>query len=361
MIGRPPMMPDRPDLARRRRSRAEEATMSADILSDVLRAVRLSGAVFFDVDASSPWVAEAPPAAAIASHVMPGAQHVIEYHIVTSGSCWACLVEAPDEPVRLTPGSVIVFPQGDPHALSSAPRMRAAPDLEVYRRPADGTPLPFLLEQHGGGPERAQLICGFLGCDARPFNPLIQALPRLLHVADGYGSGDGWLGSLIQATLKESREKRAGSDGILARLSELIFVEVVRRHAESLPGQASGWLAGLRDPQIGRAVRLLHGDPGRSWTLADLARETGVSRTVLAERFAGALGMPPMAYLLHWRMQIAAGLLASGSATLAQIAAEVGYESEAAFSRAFKRCTGMPPAAWRAQAEAAELVSMLAG
>ncbi|UEM05484.1 AraC family transcriptional regulator [Skermanella rosea] len=322
--------------------------MIADVLSDLLRSVRLSGAVFFEVDATSPWVAEAPPSSEVAPLVMPGAQHVIEYHVVTDGACWAGIVNADTDPVRLTRGSVIIFPRGDPHVLSSAPRMRAAPDLGVYRQPAEGETLPFRLEPAGGGPDATRLICGFLGCDNRPFNPLLQALPRLLHIDDGCGARGGWLGSLIEATVRESRNSGAGSVGVLEKLSELIFMEAVRLHAETLPPETAGWLGALRDPQVGRALMLLHGDPGRPWTLPGLAREAGVSRTVLAERFTARLGMPPMTYLTRWRMQLAAGMLLHDTACIADVAVRIGYESEASFSRAFKRCTGLPPASWRA-------------
>lgn len=346
MTARPPTLPQRPDVRCPARGRPAEA----DILSDMLRSVRLSGALFFDVRASSPWVAETPPAAELAAIVMPGAQHVIEYHVVVAGECWANLTAAGADPVRLTRGSVIVFPQGDAHVFSSTPGMRATTpataDPALYR-PRPDRAMPFVVEQQGDGPEKARLLCGFLGCDARPFNPLLQALPRMLHVPGGYSARRGKLAFLIDAIIEESRDGRIGGGGILAKLSELIFLEVVRLHAESLAGGAKGWLAGLGDPHIGRAIRLIHADPGRPWTLPDLAREAGVCRTLLAERFAAALGMPPMAYLQNWRMQIAAGLLTCGEAKVAGVAADVGYESEAAFSRAFKRSTGMPPAAWR--------------
>lgn len=322
--------------------------MSTDILSDVLRAVRLSGAIFFEVDASSPWVSEAPPSQQVGSVVMPGARHVIEYHVVTNGTCWAALVETDQDPIHLAPGSVIVFPHGDPHVLSSAPGMRAKPDLGAFRRPIQGESLPFHLEQHGGGPEQVSLICGFLGCDLLPFNPLIQALPKCVHVAHAYTAEGGWLKTLIAAILKESREKRIGGASVLSRLSELIFIEVLRRYMESLPREMVSWFTALSDPQLGRAIRLLHSDASRPWTLGDLAREVGVSRTILIEHFNAYLGVAPMSYLFNWRMQIAASMLAGGSATIFTIAANVGYESEAAFSRAFKRFTGMPPAAWRA-------------
>jgi AraC-like DNA-binding protein len=320
--------------------------MKEDILSDVLRSVRLSGAIFFDVAASSPWVAEAPAAASVAPRVLPGAQHVIEYHVITSGSGWAMLIDADEPPVRLAPGSVIMFPQGDRHVLSSRPHMRAEPAFALFDQPRELAP-PFYIEQFGGGPEKTRLICGFIGCDVRPFNPVIQALPRMVHIPDGYTAGDGWLSSLIKAIMNESRKTRVGADNVLSRLSELIFIEVVRSYMESLPEDATGWLAALADRHVGRTLRLLHDDPGRAWTLDLLAREVGVSRTVLVNRFSAHLGVAPMTYLGNWRMQVAAGMLLRGGATVAGIAAAVGYESEAAFSRSFKRCTGLSPGAWR--------------
>jgi AraC-like DNA-binding protein len=320
--------------------------MREDILSDVLRTVRLSGAVFFDVAASSPWVAEAPPAATVAPKVMPRAQHVIEYHVITSGFGWATLLDSGDDPVRLAPGSVIMFPQGDRHVLSSKPQMRAKPDLSVFDQPEHLSP-PFYLEQFGDGPEETRMICGFIGCDLVPFNPVIHTLPRMVHVPDGYTHGDGWLSSLIRAIMKESRKQRVGAQSVLSKLSELLFIEVVRSYTESLPDDARGWLAALTDPCVGRAIELLHDDPKRSWTLESLARDVGVSRTVLVNRFSEHLGVAPMTYLTNWRMQLAARMLTDGGTPISRIADEVGYKSEAAFSRTFKRCTSISPGAWR--------------
>jgi AraC-like DNA-binding protein len=323
---------------------------TADIISDVLRAVRLTGAIFFDVRAASPWASQAPPAHELAPLVIPGAQAVLEYHVITGGTCFARIVGDDDEPVRLDAGSIVVFPQGHPHVLSSAPEVQATKfDMRPYHPTARRSSPPFRLDTNAGGGEATHMICGFLGFDAKPFNPLVHALPKLLHVAGGY-SGDGWLGSLITATVNESRQRRLGSSSILPKLSELIFIEVVRRHMESLPDRAVGWFAALRDPQVGRALQLIHQDARHPWDLATLARAVGVSRTLLVERFSACVGVAPMSYLVNWRMQLAAGLLAAGSLNIARIAGEVGYESEAAFSRAFKRSTGMPPAAWRSAA-----------
>lgn len=332
--------------------------MKNDILSDVLHTVKLSGAVFFDVSASSPWVAEAPPMSSIAPRIMPEAQHVMEYHVITSGFCWATLLDSAEAPVRLTPGSVIMFPQGDQHVLSSEPNMRTSPNMSIFERATVEAP-PFYLRQLGDGPDDTRMTCGFIGCDTLPFNPIIQTLPRMIHIPDGYNRADGWLRELINTIMKETRRRRVGMQSVLAKLSELLFIEVVRCHAESLPAEARGWLAALADARIGRAIKALHRDPKRSWTLDILAREVGVSRTVLVNCFSEHLGMAPMTYLSKWRMQLAARMLADGNATIAQIAEEVGYESEAAFSRSFKRSTGVSPGAWRSERAAAAFAAKL--
>lgn len=325
--------------------------MSEDILSDVLRSVRLTGAIFFDVDVSEPWVSAAPPSSSIADAVVPGAEHVIEYHVIVEGHCWA-RVTNPETgaPIRLSPGSIIAFPHGDTHILASAPDMTAEPDLDAFYQAVRGRDLPFHLDFSDGRETDTSMLCGFLGCDLVPFNPLIASLPRVVHIPNGYDSGDGFLGQLIRAAVREARTKTAGSGGVLSKLSELLFIEMVRRYAETIPQDEGGWLAGLGDPHVGRALRLLHADPARDWTLACLAREVGVSRSVLAERFTRSVGMAPMTYLANWRMQSAAAMLSAGPVPLGQVAADVGYDSEAAFSRAFKRCTGVSPAHWRRSA-----------
>ncbi|HTV19056.1 MAG TPA: AraC family transcriptional regulator [Polyangiaceae bacterium] len=326
--------------------------MSSDTLSEVLRAVRLNGAVFFSVDAAAPWVAEAPHSTEIAPFILEGVEHVMEYHVVTSGTCWGGL---PGEaPVRLEAGDIIVFPHGDGHVMSSAPGMRKAPDLAHFRE-ARRQGLPISLQLDGGGDERSQLICGFLGCDARPFNPLLATLPRVLHLPRR-SADDGVIEQLVKLALAESSTARAGGECVLARLSELLLVEVVRRYVATLPPENVGWLAGLRNESIGRVLGKLHDRPAHPWSLDELAREAGVSRSVLAERFAHFVGIPPMQYLAQWRMQLAASLLASSSSGLSEIAERVGYGSEAALSRAFKRWVGMAPADWR-RGRRAELVA----
>jgi AraC-like DNA-binding protein len=318
--------------------------MAADALSDLLRTVRLTGAVFFNLDVSDPWVAETPPASECRPFVMPRAQHVIEFHVVTKGFCWGGLVDG--EPVRLEAGDVIIFPQGDAHVMSSAPGMRAQPDIAVYQG-SEQTQLPFALTLGDAGPPTAQVVCGFFGCDSRPFNPLLEAMPRVLHLRGGANLQTELLGHFIRAAIEEAENKRAGGESVLSRLSELMFVEVVRRYIISLPQEQTGWLAGLRDRHVGRALNLLHGRPAFGWTLESLAEEVGLSRSALSRRFTHFVGVPPMHYLAQWRMQVAAGLLTSSIDTIAQVATEVGYDSQAAFSRTFKKLVGNTPAIWR--------------
>ncbi len=314
----------------------------------MLRTVRLTGALFFLVDASAPWGLELPDGSRLASAILPRAQHVISYHVVMEGTCWGGL--GTETAVRLEAGDVLVFPHGDAYAMSMAPGRPGGPDvgevLAYMRQMASGR-MPFTLREGGGGLERLRLVCGFLGCDVRPFNPLMATLPRLLHVRRAAGSASDPLSQLIEFTLAESREQRAGSECVRLRVSELMFVEVVRRYLASLPAEETGWLAGLRDPQVGRALALLHERPAHAWTLESLARDAGLSRSALADRFTHFVGHPPMQYLTRWRMQVAARLLAEGVAKVSAVALDVGYDSEAAFNRAFKKVAGVPPGAWR--------------
>jgi AraC-like DNA-binding protein len=307
----------------------------------VLSAVRLTGALFFDVAARAPWVAEAPAAKLLGPLVLPGSQHVIEYHVVTEGSCWASLID--DSPIPLERGDIVVFPQGDAHVMSSAPGMRGPPELEQYAI-ANGRSLPITVNLGEGGPS-AHVVCGFLGCDATPFNPLLATLPRLIRLRRGLVETE--LDHVLKLALNESTNARPGSECVLARLSEVLFIEVVRHHVASASSGNTGWLAGLRDEHVGRALAQLHRLPAHDWTLDKLARDVGLSRSMLAERFLQFVGDTPMHYLAKWRMQLAAGLLTRTTSSLAEVATQVGYTSEAAFSRAFKRLVGVAPALYR--------------
>jgi AraC-like DNA-binding protein len=322
--------------------RPAEAHVAADALSDVLKTIRLTGATFFDVAASAPWVAEQLPAGRVLPTILPGAGHLIAYHVVTEGRCFANIIG--EEPILVEAGEVIVFTRGDPHVMASHPHMRADAVEDPLNALAT-TQLPFTINHGRSGPVTTRLVCGFLACDAQLFNPLLDNLPPVIKVGEGR---DGpWLSQFIRVAATESAEKQAGGESVLARLSELMFIEVVRRHLTGLPENQDGWLAGLRDPFVGRALSLMHANPACNWTIEDLARDVGLSRSVLAERFAQLVGVPPMQYLAQWRMQIASGMLSGGRVNIATVAAEIGYSSEAAFSRAYKRMVGVPPSVRR--------------
>jgi AraC-like DNA-binding protein len=320
----------------------------ADTLSDVLQTVRLTGALFFLVDARSPWVAEAPASHVLSPVLLPQAQHVVSYHVIRHGACWC---ESPGlEPLPLAAGDVLVVPHGHEYALTSQPGLRtgysAAETLRWFEDMAAGR-LPFVVQEGGAGPERIDVVCGFLGCDALPFNPVLATLPPLLRIRlPAAGTGDR-LETLLGYAVAESKGRSAGSQSVLLRIAELVFVEVLRAHLVAAGEEASGWLNGLRDPLVGQVLARLHAAPAEAWTLERLAHDVGASRTVLSDRFTQFVGLAPMLYLTRWRLQLAARRLLEPGAKVAGVAWEVGYESEAAFSRAFKRCTGVSPMTWR--------------
>jgi AraC-like DNA-binding protein len=327
----------------------EEAYAAArDPLSDVLRTVRLTGALYFVVEATSPWGVNVPRASVFGSTIVPRAQHVVSYHVVTRGRGFVAVGRL--APVPFEVGDVLVIPHGDRYAMFSDAGACPGDDVDAalaFFAAMSAGKLPFVVTEGGGGDERAQFVCGFLGCDARPFNPLLAALPPLMRVRRSAAGHDGLLDRLIELTLAEARAPRAGGDCVRLRLSELMFVEVVRAYLEGDPGARSGWLAALRDARIGRALALLHARPAEPWTLERLAREAGLSRSVLAQRFLDVVGHPPMQYLAQWRMQLAARELADSGTKVAAVALAVGYASEAAFSRCFKKIAGVSPAQWR--------------
>lgn len=331
------------------------ATQRIDPLSDVLRTVKLSGALFFVIDASQPWGVEVPHKDSYVASLFPAAQHVVCYDIILDGEGWVAMPG--NEPVRFEGGDILVFAHGDPYRLLSAPDQRPEYDAVAtvgFLREMVAGRLPFVMEEGGGGEPRTRYVCGYLGCDMLPFNPLLDALPPLLHVTGAGRQPGDRLDRLIELTLEAAQSNLPGGDAVRLRLSELLFVEAIRRHLAAQPAAQpagrQGWLAGLADPAVGRALALLHGEPARPWTLDRLARAAGVSRTVLAERFARLVGCPPMHYLTLWRLQRAARLLADSPIKVAAAAHAVGYESEAAFNRAFKKATGTPPGAWRRRA-----------
>jgi len=323
-------------------------THGADPLSDVLRTVKLTGALFFLVDASFPWGVEVPHADAFSSIILPRAQHIVSYHIILKGVGWASIPGVTS--TWFEAGDILVLPHGDPYSMLSEPDQPPEFDvkatMDYFREMAAGR-LPFVSKEGGGGEPRSEFVCGFLGCDMEPFNPVLSTLPRLLRIKRSHNGRDGLLSRLIDLTLAEARRPRVGGESIRLRLSELVFVEVMRRYLEALPAHETGWLSGLRDPAIGKVLAMLHEQPAYPWTLNELAGRACMSRAAFSARFTHLIGHAPMRYLMLWRMQLAARLLADSSMKVAVVGREIGYESEAAFSRSFKKTVGMSPAVWR--------------
>jgi len=313
-----------------------------DVLSDVLRCVRLSGAVLFRGEFSAPWSLTSPPGPELARILLPAARHVVLLHIVASGQCWVRV--GGRQPSLVQAGDMIMLPRADLHTMGSDPQL---PGHSVANLLEQGSPEALPTIEYGGGGPPTRVVCAFLHCDDAPFNPMAVTLPTLIHVAADGGQSQ-WLRATTEQLVREATAGGPGSGCLLARLTELLFVEALRRHIAELPADQTGWLAALNDPVVRRALTHLHAEPRRAWTVDDLARAAHSSRSVVADRFRMLLGLSPMSYLTHWRMQRAAELLRKHpEATVAGVATEVGYGSEAAFSRAFKRIAGVSPTDWR--------------
>ena len=312
-----------------------------DALSETLRVVRLVGAIFINARFTAPWCYQSPRADTAAPLLEPGAERVVIFHLITEGSCWAELAGQP--PLPLAAGDVVVFPQGDAHRMASEaglpPATGARLDAVLARRPRT-------LAYGGGGPT-TRLVCGYLACDARFARLLLAGLPPLVRVNVRGSDAGAWLEASVRYALGEARSPRPGGAGVLAKLAEVLFIEVLRLYMHEPDAGRTGWLAGLGDRVVGAALNALHARPAHAWTLEELAREAHTSRSVLAERFQHLVGNSPMQYLTQWRMLLAANLLRRSNAPLARIAEDVGYQTDTAFSRAFRREYGAPPAAWR--------------
>jgi AraC family transcriptional regulator, alkane utilization regulator len=333
-----------------------------DVLSDVLRVVRLSAAIFFAGEFSSPWSVVSPPAKTFAPVIFPRAECLTIFHVLTEGKCW---VKAKGEqPIEMAAGDILVLPRADEHVMGSDLALEPTPMKSlVPQTPWPGMP-PLTL---GGGGAAARFVCGYLHCDQK-FNPLFGSLPKAFCVHSREGDvvfesagrearppdasvpfhAGMWLNTTVYYLIKEAQSP--SSQMMLGRLAELMFVEVLRHYMQELSPDEKGWLAGLKDPSVNRAITLLHQQPARAWTVEDLARDVGVSRSALADRFTDLIGESPMKYLASWRMHLARQMLSEGKHSMAEVAERVGYESEYAFNRAFKRHVGKPPAAWRKKA-----------
>lgn len=312
-----------------------------DALSETLRVVRMVGAIFISARFTAPWCYASPEAITAAPVLEPGAERVVIFHLVTEGECVVEL--AGDPPLRLQAGDAVLFPQGDGHLMGS----------EAGLAPAQGADLCKVLARrprqlaYGGGGATTRLVCGYLACDAAFVRLMLDGLPRVVRVNVRGSSAGIWLEASVRYALAEARSPRPGGAGVLAKLAEVLFIEVLRLHMNEQGERRTGWLAGLADRVVGPALNALHAEPARAWTLEDLAQAAHTSRSVLAERFHQLVGRTPIQYLTQWRMLMAANLLCRTTANLAHIAAAVGYQTDTAFSRAFRREYGSPPAAWR--------------
>jgi AraC-like DNA-binding protein len=315
-----------------------------DALSDVLRVAQLTGGVFLHAEFFAPWCIATRVAPEHCAPLLRSASHLIIYHYVVEGDLRVRIHGDDGEGLKIEAGEVILLPRNDLHLMGSDLRLPPVPGREIIRPPRNGGLFSI---HHGGTGRRTRLVCGFLGCASAERNPVISSLPPLLKLKVEEGGAAEWIRSTFQYAAQEVSSGRPGSETVLAKLSELLFVETVRRYAEGLPDGQSGWFAGLRQPHVARALALLHRDIARRWTVDELGREVGLSRSALADHFIRLLGVPPMHYLANWRMHVATEKLRSTHASLAQVAELVGYESEAAFSRAFKKAFGVAPATWR--------------
>jgi AraC-like DNA-binding protein len=313
-----------------------------DVLSEVLRAVKLEGALFFNGEFSAPWCLNSSGSTAIAPYLAPEAGHLIIYHFLTEGRAYARLPEGRRE--ELTAGDIVILPHGDAHLLGNGSPEKPVDSLQTF---AKNLTEGLKLIRFGGGGEITRFVCGFMTCDPHLCEVVLAGLPRILKVHIANEPSGQWLKNSIQFSVGEGNGSNPGSGLVLAKLSELLFVETLRRYINSLPPDQIGWLAGARDPIIGQALALLHKEPADPWTVSNLARRIGLSRTRLAERFRHFLGESPMAYLAQWRLKLGAEILQSSEDSVAQVAAAVGYGSEAAFNRAFKREFDCPPAQFR--------------
>jgi len=318
-----------------------------DVLSEVLRVVRLEGALFFNGEFSAPWCLRSSGSTGIATYLSPGAGHLIPYHYLTEGRAYAGLPEGKRE--ELTAGDIVIFPHGDAHLLGNGSPEKPVDSFQTF---AKNLTQGLKLARFGGGGEITRFVCGFMGCEPRLSEVFLAGLPKMLKVHVANEPSGQWIENSIRFSVGDGNESNAGSGLVFAKLSEVLFVETLRRYINALPPDQIGWLAGARDPIIGQSLALLHKEPAHPWTVSNLARRMGLSRTRFAERFRHFLGESPIAYLAQWRLKLGAEILQSTEDSVAEVAAAVGCGSEAAVNRAFKREFDCPPAQFRRKRKA---------
>jgi AraC-like DNA-binding protein len=327
-----------------------------DALSEAMRAVRVTGALFFNGEFAAPWRFATPAQDQLGPQISPDSERLILFHLVTEGQ--AVARTAGHDEVSLAPGDIVVFPHGDAHEMWQGRTSRLFPGARMLPKLTKGE---LVAEKWGGDGPVTRIICGYLGCERHAESLFLSGLPAILKTNVRSSPADAWVESAIRHCASEPEVQQAGRLAVLAKLAEALFVETLCRYMDELPPERTGWLAGARDARVGRALALLHREPARAWTLPDLARASGASRTVLADRFAQLMGESPLAYLARWRLQLGARLLLTTNRKVLRVAYDVGYESEAAFSRAFKRVFGAPPARYRRERTLEPLPAAVAG
>jgi AraC-like DNA-binding protein len=320
-----------------------------DALSEVLQSVRMTAAIFYNAEYSAPWGDRSPATAEIAPVLAPGFEHMVVFHLVTEGNAIARMDGEPD--MHLVPGDIVIVPHGDAHTLLNGSPTEFSHDGSAIAKFLAGD---LSVVRLGGGGEVTRFVCGYFGCEVKACHLFLAGLPRMIRINVRGDEAGAWLESSIRHLVSETSGHNPGGMVLLSKMAEALFVEALRRFMREMPEGETGWLAGARDPLVGAALAAIHRDPNRHWTLPDLAAEVGTSRSVLSERFQHFLGESPIGYLSRWRLQLAARMLTGDRKTMIQVAMDVGYESEAAFNRAFKREFGLPPAQYR-RARAAEV------
>ena len=312
-----------------------------DALSEVLQSVKLSGALFFCAECTAPWCVSAAASDSFVPYLPRDATHVIEFHLVTHGRGY---IRVGGETTPFSAGDILMMPHGDAHVMGNGTGVDPIDGSVVLPGILAGE---FAQSRIGGGGEMTRFICGYLACEAGLIRPVLVGLPRVLRVHIRNDASGEWLENSIVHAVERAGAAEPGSSAIVARLAEVVFAEALQRYLNQLPSGQTGWLAGVGDPAVGRCLAVLHRRPSHSWTLDQLAEEASVSRSALTQKFSQLLGESPMAYLAAWRLELGADSLRSSSRSVVQVAAEVGYESEASFNRAFKRRFGKPPAQYR--------------
>jgi AraC-like DNA-binding protein len=315
-----------------------------DPLSAALRSVRMSGAVFLEAELSAPWGFASPPASDGARLLAPSAEHLILFHLLVEGEATARIPGQGS--VALEAGDIAVIPRGDAHELWNGRVTELTDSSALLPKILEGAPVS---ERGGGGGRVTKFICGYIGCERQAKRLFLAGLPPLFKVNIRRDASGEWIESTIRHLASESEPAKAGRIALLATLAEALFIETLRQYMAELPRQRTGWLAAARDSAVGRALGAIHREPARAWTVALLAQQAGLSRTVFAERFTRLLGEAPLTYVSRCRMQLGARLLETTDDTVLQVALNAGYESEAAFNRAFKREFDLPPARFRRQ------------